>query len=107
MVEGGEPAIGPVMIGEQRGAVGMSESDIGGKILGFATEAEVEPATERWSTGSDAAPGEGVERLTVIIDAGLHGADDADVVDHFGQVGQQGGQFGARLAMFFELPEGG
>ena len=45
-----------------------------------------------------------VDRLAVVVDAGLHRADERDVVGDPGQAGQQLGQLHAALAVLGELP---
>ena len=105
LVDGGEPSVGPVVLGEQREAGGMGEREVGGEVLRFGTEAVGEPASEGGCAGRDAAVGEGVQGLAVVVDPGVPGPDQADVVGDLPEMRQQGGKLHAALAVASKLPQ--
>src|SRR4030095_10796565 len=90
---------------EQRSAAGMRERDERRQFLRLAAETIVQPAPERRRARRDASTGQRVKRLAVVVHAGLHRANDADVVHHSGEVRQQRGEFRARLSALLELPQ--
>ena len=82
----------------------IGQHAIGRQLLRLVAQSIHHPRAERGSPddAGDAAV-KIADRNFVAVVAGMHRADDADVVDDAGDVGQQFGDFGTALTMFFEL----
>ncbi len=106
LVEGGQPAVGEVLLLEGGQAAGVGEHHVGGQVVRLAAEAVGEPGAEGGPAGGDAPGVHGVEALGVVADAGGHGADEGDVVHDLGEVREQLADLHAALAMLLELPGG-
>ncbi|MFM1944912.1 MAG: hypothetical protein RI897_3894 [Verrucomicrobiota bacterium] len=106
LVAAGEEAGGPLSGGDGLGVTSAlaGEDDEAGEVLGFGAEAIGDPCAHG---GAAADGGAGIhERVGgVMVDLFRdHGADDADVVGHFGVIGEEVGDF---LSIFAVAVEGG
>ena len=81
LVDRGQPAVGPVVHAEHRQAARIGERDVGGQFLRLRAERVGEPAPDRRAPAEAAAILQRVDRLAVIVHAGLHAAQQHDVVD--------------------------
>ena len=104
----GEDAAAPLAGGDGLGAVfaGGGEDDEAGEVLGFGAEAVEEPGAHAGAALDDGAGvHEGVGGVMIDL-LRLHGADDAEFVGLFGDVGEEVAYFDAGLAVFLEVGEG-
>ena len=111
LVFGGEetttPKAGVESLGITFGGPGGIEDDEGGEIFVFAAESVAEPCAEAGTAG-DLVAGLDVGDGWIVIDGlGVETADDGEVIDHFGGVGEQFADPGARLAVLFEFVDAG
>ena len=104
LVERGQPAVGEMLALESRQPAGMREHHVGGQLLRLAAEAVGQPRPERRAPADDAAVVHRIERLLMIVHAGVHGADERDVVGHFAELRQQLAQLHAALAVRRKFP---
>ena len=87
-------------------AGGGHDGDEAGEVFVFGAESVGDPAAHG---GADEVGGTGVEEEgggAVSHAFGVHGVDEAEVIDMFGDVGEEGADPATGLAVLFEIPEG-
>mgnify|MGYP003343414234 CR=1 FL=1 len=72
----------------------MGQGEECGQVLGFGSETVGEPASEGGGAWDDAAIGESVKGLAVVVDARLHGTDDAEFIGNLGEIYVDFGWYG-------------
>ena len=105
LVQRREPAVLPVLDAQHGQSCRVTQHDEGRQVLTLGTRAHRYIHEPR--AGRPAAICTRVEcrdRLPVIVDVGVHRANQADVVGHLAQVGHQLAQLHAALAMLREFP---
>ena len=106
LVDAGQKAGLPVLRFLNRIAAG-AHGDEAGQILIFGAEAVSDPRAHAGADQPGFAAIHQQQRRLVVRHVGVHRADDADVVDAFGDVGKDLADFDAALAVFLKFERRG
>src|SRR5262249_38593547 len=81
LVQRGKPAVGPVADAYDRQRAGVGQGDVGRQFATLRAQGVGQPTAQHRPAGEDRPGVERVDRLHVVVDAGVHRADDANVVN--------------------------
>ena len=83
----------------------MGQCEECGQLLAGSPEPIRQPTAQGGRPGGDAAIGQCVQRLAMVVHGSPHGSDHAQFVDHTRQMRQERRQLRARLTVFTKLPQ--
>ncbi len=106
LVGSGQERGPPVLISLRRQAIG-AQDDEAGKILILRAQPVRDPGTEAGADLPNVAAIHHHQRRLVIRDVGMHGADDAQIVDALSDIRKDFADFDTVLAVFLELKRRG
>ncbi len=97
----GQEAVAPQLRADDR--LARAHDDEAGQVLVLGAQAVEEPGTHGRADRLRVAAGHHEQRRLMVGRVGVHGADDADVVDASGHAGVHLADFDARFAVLAEL----